>query len=218
MASAASAMNTWSIENQTNGVVGQFAKRSLETRSDDISHLTTYLKHHVKRWQADKAVKEQERVANGTTSLLGLIDLMESVFKTTPEQTLYAVWPNPFLNSTPAMTNVPDLLLVDGSEVPQEIPIWPLIQPARRPDFIIANDAGGIDLSNGWMNGSSLIHTAAYAAANNIPFPKVPDQATFINYNFTLYPTFFGCNDPTPSPLSSTPLMPPGQPTPTKPS
>src|SRR5579862_4687714 len=144
-------MNTWSIENQTNGVVGQFANRSLETRSDDISHLTTYLKHHVKRWQADKAVKEQERVANGTTSLLGLIDLMESVFKTTPEQSLYAVWPNPFFNSTPAMANVPDLLLVDGSEVPQEIPIWPLIQPARRPDFIIANDAGGIDLSNGWM-------------------------------------------------------------------
>jgi hypothetical protein len=70
----------------------------------------------MKRWPADEAVKEQERVANGTALLLSLIGLMQYVFNTTLEQTLYAVWPNPFLNSTPAMTNVPDLLLVDGSE------------------------------------------------------------------------------------------------------
>jgi lysophospholipase len=200
IASGAAAINLWYLENATQGVLGQFAKRSLDQRSEDIP-LTKYLKTLLKRWPADEAQTEQQRVANATVSLLPLIPLMQSIFNTTLEETLYSVWPNPFLNSTPAMENVEDLLLVDGSEILQEIPIWPLIVPARRPDFIIANDAGGTELSNGWMNGSSLVDTAAYAAANNVPFPKVPDQATFINYNFTLYPTFFGCNDSVDVPL-----------------
>ena len=51
------------------------------------------------------------------------------------------------------------------------------------------------------MSGSNLIGSAAYAQANDIPFPKVPDQATFINYNFTIYTTFFGCNDSIDVPL-----------------
>jgi lysophospholipase len=180
--------------------VGQFAKRSISKRDEGWS-FTKHLKHLLKRWPAGEAQREQERVANATAALLPLIGVMQSVFNLTLAETLYAVWPNPFLNSTPAVENVDDLLLVDGSEILQEIPIWPLIQPVRRPDFIIANDAGGTDLSNGWMNGSSLIDTAAYAAANNVPFPKVPDQATFINYNYTLYPTFFGCNDSVDVPL-----------------
>jgi lysophospholipase len=189
----------WVVENYTNGAGGQFAKRSLDERDGEQPfHRDRNL---FKRWPTSEAVTEQERVANGTAPLTSLVYVMEEVFNLTLEEALYAVWPNPFLNSTPAMTNVPDLLLVDGSEVLQEIPIWPLIQPARRPDFIIANDAGGTDLSNGWMNGSSLIDTAAYAAANGIPFPKVPDQATFINYNFTVYPTFFGYNDSVDVPL-----------------
>jgi lysophospholipase len=200
VASAASAINVWYIENATNGALGQFAKRSLPEHDDEVV-LHPHLKSLLKRWPADEAVKEQERVANGTAALLGLIDLMESVFNLTLEESLYAVWPNPFLNSTPAMTNQPDLLLVDGSEVLQEIPLWPIIQPVRHVDFVIANDAGGTDLSNGWMNGSSLIDTAAYCAANNVSFPKVPDQATFINYGFTIYPTFFGCNDSVDTPL-----------------
>lgn len=99
VANATSTFNTWFIENQTDGVVGQFAKRSPETRPDDITHLTTYLKHLVKRWPADEAAKEVERVANGTPWLLGSIDPIESVFNTTLEQTLYAVWPNPFLSN-----------------------------------------------------------------------------------------------------------------------
>jgi hypothetical protein len=38
-----------------------------------------------------------------------------------------------------------------------------------------------------------FICTVAYAAAINIPFPKVTDQTTFILYNLALYYTFFGC-------------------------
>jgi lysophospholipase len=200
VASAASAINLWYIENRTNGAAGQFAKRSLPESHDEAT-FASHLKSILKRWPADEAVTEQDRVANGTSALLGLIDLMESTFNLTLEESLYAIWPNPFLNSTPAMENDEYLLLVDGSEILQEIPLWPIIQPARHVDFVIANDAGGTDLSNGWMNGSSLIDTAAYAAANNVSFPRVPDQATFINYGFTIYPTFFGCNDSVEVPL-----------------
>lgn len=178
-------MNVWLMENATEGVLGQFAKRE----------------EHVKRWPVDEAQREQMRVANGTKPLLGLIDLLQSSFNKTLEQVLYAVWPNPFLNSTPAMENVENLFLVDGSEVLQEIPLWPIIQPARRLDFIIANDAGGTELSNGWMNGTSLLDTATYAAKNKVPFPKVPDEATFLNNNMTLFPTFFGCYEPVEVPL-----------------
>ena len=101
MASAASAINLWYIENATNGALGQFAKRSLPEANDEVV-LHPHLKSLLKRWPADEAVTEQERVANGTAALLGLIDLMESVFNLTLEESLYAVWPNPFLNSTPA--------------------------------------------------------------------------------------------------------------------
>ena len=51
------------------------------------------------------------------------------------------------------------------------------------------------------MNGTSIINLAAYVAANDVPFPKVPDQTTFINYNFTLFPTFFRCNESIDVPL-----------------
>ena len=122
-------MNVWMMENATDGVLGQFAKGE----------------EHTKRWPIEEAQREQMRVANGTKPLLGLISLLQSSFNKTLEQVLYVVWPNPFLNSTPAMENVENLFLVDGSEVLQEIPLWPIIQPARRRDFIIANDAGGTE-------------------------------------------------------------------------
>lgn len=182
MASAASAINVWVFENKTNGVVGQFAKRSFLEANDESD-----LKALLKRWPADEAVKEQGKVAAGTTPFLHLIGLMEEVFNLALDETLYVVWPNPFLNSTPAMQHQPELLFVDGSEVLQEIPLWPIIQPARHVDFVIANDASGTEVSNGRINGSSLIDTAAYFAAYNVPFSKVPDQANFLNNGFTIH-------------------------------
>lgn len=193
-------MNLWLLENASDGTLGLFAKRSLPELDEEIT-FSKVARHLMKRWPADEGQREANRTTAGVSPLLPLIDLMQSYFNTTLFQTLYAVWPNPFFNTTTEMTNQPDLLLVDGSEVDQTIPIWPLIQPARHVDFVIANDASGTELSNGWMNGTNLIDTAAYAHANGIPFPNVPDQATFINYNFTLFPTFFGCNDSVDVPL-----------------
>lgn len=72
-------------------------------------------------------------------------------------------------------------MLVDGSEVGQENPIVPLIQPARNLDFIIVSDNSGSELSSGWMNGSNFINTAEWAKGNKLPFPKIPDVNTMLN-------------------------------------
>jgi lysophospholipase len=190
-------MNVWILSNLTDGLLGQFAKRSLsglEGAAGDYGF-------EKRQWPADEATVEEERVDAANQALLPLVYVIEDLFNTTLNESIYATWPNPFLNASVEMTNQENLLFVDGSEIFQEIPIWPIVQPIRRPDFIIANDAGGTELSNGWMNGSSLIDTAAYCAANGVPFPKVPDQQTFLNLNLTLYPTFFGCNDSVDVPL-----------------
>jgi lysophospholipase len=193
-------MNLWLLLNLSDGQQGNFAKRSLAELDDEVT-FSKFAHRLSKRWPADEQALEANRTVAGVSSLLPLIGLMQEYFNTTLFQTLYAVWPNPFLNASTEMTNYPDLLMVDGSEGGQTIPILPIIQPARHVDFLIANDASGTELSNGWMNGSNLIDSAAYAHANGIPFPNVPDQATFINYNFTVFPTFFGCNDSLDVPL-----------------
>ncbi|KAJ7823858.1 FabD/lysophospholipase-like protein [Mycena olivaceomarginata] len=83
----------------------------------------------------------------------------------------------------------------------QESPIWPLIQPVRKMDFLLVSDSSGVELSSGWMNGTnnslvpltsaSPVNTAAIAIANNVPFPKLPDVNTFLINNYTLAPVFF---------------------------
>ncbi|KAJ7880570.1 FabD/lysophospholipase-like protein [Mycena olivaceomarginata] len=98
------------------------------------------------------------------------------------------------------------LALVDAGESGQESPIWSLIQPVRKMDFLLVSDSSGVELSSGWMNGTnnslvpltsaSPVNTAAMAIANNVPFPKLPDVNTFLINNYTLAPVFFGCNEP----------------------
>ena len=107
---------------------------------------------------------------------------------------LYAPYPNPFLNYNSQMNGEEELLLVDGSETGQTIPLWPVIQPERGVDFIVALDASG-DGQNNWVNGTNLYDTSLAAAEAGIPFPTVPPAATLINLNITRLPTFFGCND-----------------------
>lgn len=86
---------------------------------------------------------------------------------------------------------------VDGGEDGQNVPIWPLINPGRKVDFIIAEDASN-DVS-AWPNGTSIRTTAARFNASNAEdfdgysFPYVPPQATFVNRGLNTRPTFFGC-------------------------
>ncbi|KAI9833172.1 MAG: hypothetical protein M1819_003795 [Sarea resinae] len=87
---------------------------------------------------------------------LELVEQIASNFNQTVEESLWATYPNPFLDYSKAMSGVEDLTLVDGSESGQTIPFWPLLQPARKVDFIIAFD-GSQDGTDGWNNGTNLI-------------------------------------------------------------
>ncbi|KAI5795688.1 lysophospholipase 2 [Geopyxis carbonaria] len=86
-----------------------------------------------------------------------------------------AAYPNPFTAVPPALD------LVDGGTSGQNIPLLPLLHPARRVDFILAHDAGA------FPDGSALWNTSIAAAAAGLPFPPVPRTVDIRR------PTFFGC-------------------------
>lgn len=108
--------------------------------------------------------------------------------------------PNPFygfdssVNENSESSEIP---LVDGGEDGQNIPLWPLLQPERRVDVIFAIDSSA-DTSDNWPNGTSLVATYERSLdktiSNDISFPPVPDQNTFVNLGLNKSPTFFGCN------------------------
>jgi lysophospholipase len=107
--------------------------------------------------------------------------------------------PNPFFNITETSSSVTKskyLDLVDGGEDNQNIPLYPLIQPARNVDAIMAFD-NSADTDFNWPNGSSLVWTYERQfnpQGNGTIFPYVPDTETFLNLNLTGRPTFFGCD------------------------
>jgi len=114
--------------------------------------------------------------------------------------------PNPFFGVNPDINpsaKTRDLTLVDGGLDGQNIPLHPLIQPARKVDVIFAmdNSADTVrkngQLSN-WPNGTALIATYERAIKgsqnNGTLFPSVPDVNTFINLGLNNRPTFFGCD------------------------
>ncbi|KAI1103435.1 lysophospholipase catalytic domain-containing protein [Jackrogersella minutella] len=111
-----------------------------------------------------------------------------------------AAWnPNPFLgynNDTNASADDEQLTLVDGGLDLQNIPLHPLIQPARNVDVIFAVDSSADTLTN-FPNGTALRATydrSKVDIANGTAFPAVPDAETFVNLGLNKKPTFFGCN------------------------
>lgn len=112
-----------------------------------------------------------------------------------------AEYPNPFYgyhNATSLNAQSKTLSLVDGGEDLQNIPLHPLIQPARHVDVIFAIDSSA-DTDSYWPNGTALVATYqrslnASGQANGTSFPSIPDQNTFINLGLNTRPTFFGCN------------------------
>ncbi|KAF8476934.1 lysophospholipase [Kalaharituber pfeilii] len=106
--------------------------------------------------------------------------------------------PNPFYKVNPntnPSANERRLTLVDGGLDGQNIPLQPLIQPARALDVIFAVDSSA-DTSN-WPNGTSLVATYARSLSpmhNRTGFPAIPDQNTFVNLKLNTRPTFFGCD------------------------
>lgn len=119
-----------------------------------------------------------------------------------------ADYPNPFYhynNDTNPNANSTQLTLVDGGEDLQNIPLNPLIQPARMVDVIFAVDSSAdtnttwptADSATGWPNGASLEATYRRSLediSNKTGFPSIPSVTTFQNLGLNAGPTFFGCD------------------------
>ncbi|TLS28385.1 hypothetical protein PpBr36_01928 [Pyricularia pennisetigena] len=112
-----------------------------------------------------------------------------------------ATWkPNPFFGfhaeTAGGIASSAELSLVDGGLDGQNIPLQPLIQPARQVDVIYAIDSSA-DTTSSWPNGTSILHTFRRSQSpmgNGVQFPAVPDANSFVNLGLNNRPTFFGCN------------------------
>lgn len=110
----------------------------------------------------------------------------------------YAVYPNPFKNypRSSAVSAQSELSLVDGGEGHQNNAIFPLLQPARKVDVIIATDNSAD--SDNFPDGSEILQTyqrSVRAGLTKMPF--IPPVSTFTAQGLNKRPTFFGCDDPT---------------------
>ncbi|KAI5957248.1 hypothetical protein KGF54_000176 [Candida jiufengensis] len=124
--------------------------------------------------------------------------ILEDVSKDQDDVAIYK--PNPFYETEVGTSeHIPKndtLSIVDGGEDGQNIPLYPLLQPARSVDVIFAYD-NSADTEYSWPNGTSMIQSYRRQFGdfgNGTIFPYVPDANTFINENLTARPTFFGCD------------------------
>lgn len=133
---------------------------------------------------------------NGT----GIVDdalktILEDITKSNND---VAAVPNPLQGYSPGtnpFSHEQMLDLVDGGEANQNLPLEPLIQPARGLDMIISLDGSGDTIN--WPNGTALWETQKRmneSMFSDVGFPRVPDQNTFVNLGLNTRPTFFGCN------------------------
>ena len=115
--------------------------------------------------------------------------------------------PNPFYKynaDTSPFAQTTNLIVQDGGETSQNVPLYPLIQKKRSVDVIFAVDSLGSESYDYWPTGSSLIATynrTLLNVANDTSFPEVPDLDTFLNEGLNARPTFFGCNASSQTPL-----------------
>ncbi|KAG0139668.1 hypothetical protein CROQUDRAFT_69979 [Cronartium quercuum f. sp. fusiforme G11] len=104
------------------------------------------------------------------------------------------------------------LLMADGGSASENIPMFPLIQPIRELDVIIAVDSTAEEkdpIQNhaiGYPNGTSLYMTyqkTQLPEYSGYRFPKIPNSldGTFVKLGYNKRPTFFGCHDTPATPL-----------------
>ena len=112
----------------------------------------------------------------------------------------YATYPNPFLHyaSSPRVSSVPELALVDGGEADQNNPIWPMLH--RAVDVLIVNDNSADTPMTGaaapnFPNGSEILNTYVQARSAGLTrMPPIPAVDVFVAKGLNKRPTFFGCN------------------------
>ncbi|KAF8331299.1 lysophospholipase 1 precursor [Cantharellus anzutake] len=142
---------------------------------------------------------------SSSTVLQALGDLLKEIL--TDHNNDIAPYPNTFnginAGGFPASGSA-ELNLVDGATDNENIPLWPLLQPERHVDVILALDAS-FDTTYRWPNGSSLVQTRNRVMTDtfkNVPYPRVPSSTnTFVNRGLNNRTTFFGCNE------TATPLI-----------
>lgn len=107
--------------------------------------------------------------------------------------------PNPFYgyrgNGNVQVADFRNITLVDGGLDNENVPLWPLVEPARGLDAVIAIDSSA-DITN-WPNASALYQTslrALYPKYRNYAFPRIPDTNTIINRGLNTRPVFYGCD------------------------
>lgn len=109
----------------------------------------------------------------------------------------YGVYPNPFYgySTSSEVSGFEDLTLADGGIGNQNVPLWPLIQPARAIDVMLVSD-NSADTDYNWPNGSEIRTTYEQAQAQGLTLmPYVPDADTFVSEGLNKRPIFFGCNE-----------------------
>lgn len=122
--------------------------------------------------------------------------------------------PNPFKNliGVDEIIKKADFLtLVDGGEDGQNVPLAPLLQPARGVDVVIAMD-NSADTETNWPNGTAIWATYMRqfnSQGNGSVVPDVPNPTDFWNMGLSRKPTFFQCTvDPDfMGEVAPTPLM-----------
>ncbi|KAF7369653.1 Lysophospholipase [Mycena venus] len=189
LGAAIAAQADWVVIVDTNNTLGIFSRAEPSRKREKLAYPPNETE-----LMAELQVEELGAFLTG--DLPGILSLLGNA---TIQEVGYGLVTNPFLGygeSEVGLQEQATLVLVDAGESGQESPIWPLIQPVRKMDFLLVSDSSGVELSSGWMNGTNLINTAAMAIANNVPFPKLPNVITFLINNYTLAPVFFGCNEP----------------------
>jgi lysophospholipase len=119
-------------------------------------------------------------------------------------QDAFGIYPNPFYRLPQSRTvNTQRLLtLADGGLAGQNVPLWPLLQPARALDVIIATD-NSADTPDNLPNGTEIHQTYLSARAAGLStMPYVPPPDDFVAQNLSSRAVFFGCDS-----LASTVLL-----------
>jgi len=104
--------------------------------------------------------------------------------------------PNPFkgLSGVESQTSKPSKIYFgDGGLDNQNIPLFPLLIPARKVNVIVAIDTSA-DTEDNWPTGQSLAYSSKFASSNNVPFPPVPSSSELKkNSAYRKKMTIFGC-------------------------
>ncbi|EIN07115.1 hypothetical protein PUNSTDRAFT_144669 [Punctularia strigosozonata HHB-11173 SS5] len=110
-----------------------------------------------------------------------------------------APYPNPWYGYLPQQNDIAgnqSISLVDGGEALDNIPLWPLLNPDRQVDFVMAYDSSA-DTDYSYPNGTAMIATWNRTMYNSQKYsmPNVPTNSnSWVNLGLNSRPTFFGCN------------------------